>query len=59
MQAFMKQMPNPSLSCGPKDTVSLTGFSRYRDMASEHTPVPESADLIRIQVVPRTCNRSP
>ncbi len=59
MQAFMEQMPNPSLSCEPKFTVSFTGFSRYRDTASEYEPVPKSAELIRIQVVPRTSNRSP
>ena len=36
VQAFIEQVPNPSLSCGPKLIVSLTGSSRYRAMASEH-----------------------
>ncbi len=35
MRAFIEQMPNPSLSCELKFSVSLTGFSRYRNMASE------------------------
>lgn len=59
VQAFMERMPNPSLSCEPNTSVSITGISRYRDMASEQASVPESVDLIRIQVVPRTCTSSP
>ena len=36
VRAFMKRMPNPSLSCEPNPSVSFTGISRYRDMASEY-----------------------
>lgn len=35
MQAFIEQIPNPSLSCEPKLTVSFTGLSRYRDETLE------------------------
>lgn len=40
VQAFMERMPNPSLSCELKLSVSVTGSSRYRAKASEHDPVP-------------------
>lgn len=40
MQAFMERVPNPSLSCELKLSVSFTGSSRYRAKASEHDPVP-------------------